>query len=97
MVSAEQHAMLPGHCKLLSQQDAPVAQDAPVHVKLDVWSEICHRKFPLFFFEPGLLHPKNITKILQVAFSGLVTYGTIEGMVDQKELHDRFPGFHHFQ
>jgi hypothetical protein len=79
--------------KLVDGIDATVTQDAPVHVEFDIRADIDFGKFPFRLFKSSPFVAKTITEVLKVTFTRLVAYRAVEGMVDEQEFNDPFPGF----
>src|SRR5690606_4807681 len=81
--------------QLIGHHHTTITQDATVHVKLDLIADILRLERTLLLDKTRLCFSVFETQVLQVAFSSLVANRTVERVVDQQELGNRFPRFEH--
>ena len=84
--------MLPSVCQLLSRIYTTVAEDTPGHVELNIIPYVFFVKCPSFKLVASSCSSMLITKVLEVAFTGLVTYGTIKRMINEEHFNHAFSG-----
>src|SRR5690606_10491806 len=81
MVTTVHYTMHPAVSKLVGSHNTAVAKDATGHVKLDLVSDVLRLKRPFLFNKTCFRITMLKAKVLQVTFSGLVTYRAIQRVV----------------
>src|SRR5690606_17009971 len=83
--------------KLVGHHNATVAQDTARHMQLYLITDINLVKCAPFELVAGLGQAVLIAQVLQVALTGLITYGAIQWVVDQQHLHDALACVQHLR
>src|SRR5687768_11427189 len=96
MIAPVQYTMLAFTGELVGRIDTTIAQDAASHMQLYIGTQVVTVKSSPREFITSTRFTVAITEVLQVAFTCLVTYGAIKGVVDKQHFHDTIPCIDHF-
>src|SRR5574343_493756 len=83
MIPAIEHTMYPLIGYLISRKHTTVAKNTAGHVELDILTQIVFLKRTTFEFVAGSFAAVFIAEVLQMTFTGLVTNGAIQRVIDQ--------------